>query len=202
MSKIAGIHTQSPTQTKLTSGSGTYTIPTGVKYLRVRMVGGGGGGSSPSTAGSNGNTSTFGTSLLTCLGGAGAVVNATNATGGLGGTATINSPAIGIAAQGQSGSSGIRNNTYTDQAGYGGSTIFGAGGQGGSVGSSGTVNSGAGGGGITGGGVGQGGGAGGYIDAIIYAPASTYSYTVAAATTGSGGGNGAAGVIIIDEFYV
>lgn len=91
MSKIAGIHTQSPTQTKLTSGSGTYTIPTGVKYLRVRMVGGG---------------------------------------------------------------------------------------------------------------VGQGGGAGGYIDAIIYAPASTYSYTVAAATTGSGGGNGAAGVIVIDEFYV
>jgi hypothetical protein len=32
---------QTPTQQVFTSGSGTYTTPSGVRYIRVRMVGGG-----------------------------------------------------------------------------------------------------------------------------------------------------------------
>lgn len=32
-----------PTVQKFTSGSGTYTTPSGVKWIRVRMVGGVGG---------------------------------------------------------------------------------------------------------------------------------------------------------------
>ena len=46
MAKILGAHKPaliSTTFTILTSGSGTYTVPTNVLYLRVRMVGGGGG---------------------------------------------------------------------------------------------------------------------------------------------------------------
>jgi hypothetical protein len=58
-----------PSIQKFTSGSGTYTTPTGVLYLRVRMAGGGGGGSGSGSAsygtGGNGGNSTFGSSFLT-----------------------------------------------------------------------------------------------------------------------------------------
>jgi hypothetical protein len=64
-----------PTQTILTSGSGTYTPPTGCVFIAVRMVGGGGGAS-----GAGGNT-TFG-GFTAGGGGAG------GGTGGAGGSAS------------------------------------------------------------------------------------------------------------------
>jgi len=94
------------TITKYTSGSGTYTLPTNCKYIRVKMVGGGGGGGGSGTtaannhgSGANGGSTTFGTSLLIASGGnggGGATINA----GGIGGDATINSPAIGTSFRG------------------------------------------------------------------------------------------------------
>ena len=66
-----------PTVQKFTSGSGTYTTPSGVTWIEVEMVGGGGGGSGSAldsgtagNGGSGGNT-TFGTSLLNAGGGSG-----------------------------------------------------------------------------------------------------------------------------------
>ena len=59
-SAIARSATQ--TQTVLTSGSGTYYPPSGVAWLRVRMVGGGGGGSGSSSGtwgGSGGGSGAF-----------------------------------------------------------------------------------------------------------------------------------------------
>ena len=68
---------KTPTQQIFLSGSGTYTAPLGVKWLRVRMVGGGGGsagsGAGSSTAGGTGGVTTFGTSFLTANGGVGGV---------------------------------------------------------------------------------------------------------------------------------
>src|SRR5690606_16060059 len=60
---------KAPTITRLTSGSGTYVTPSGVRYLRVRMVGGGAGGNGSGTSnsggqGAAGGDTTFGTSLL------------------------------------------------------------------------------------------------------------------------------------------
>ena len=57
-----------PTIQTFTSGSGTYTTPAGVSWIRVIMVGGGGGGggSGGSASGGNGGTggnTTFGTTL-------------------------------------------------------------------------------------------------------------------------------------------
>jgi len=64
----------SPTVTTYTSGSGTYTTPTGAKYIQVVMVGGGGGGCGSNATGggntgSNGGATTFGSSYLTAGGG-------------------------------------------------------------------------------------------------------------------------------------
>ena len=60
-----------PTQQTFLSGSGTYTTPAGVKWIKVTLLGGGSGGvgsgagqGSPSTAGAT----TFGTGLLTANG--------------------------------------------------------------------------------------------------------------------------------------
>lgn len=39
----AMVNFTAPTVQKFTSGSGTYTTPAGVKYIRVRLVGGAGG---------------------------------------------------------------------------------------------------------------------------------------------------------------
>jgi len=87
-----------PQTTYYTSGSGTYTVPTGAKYLYVEMVGAGGGGGGSGVAsggtGGTGGSSTFGSSLLTAVGGTGGS-NGAIAFGGAGGTATVSSPAVG-----------------------------------------------------------------------------------------------------------
>lgn len=194
-----------PTIQRFTSGSGTYTTPAGVKWIRIRMVGGGGGGggasnSANSTAGGN-------TTFSTLIAGGGGVASAiTN--GSAGGSASggniVNAPGgMGQASNGAANGCG----------GQGGASFFGgngAGGVGNQAGGAGGTNTGGGGGG--GGALGAvasggGGGAGGYVEHIISGPAASYSYGVgaggagAAGTTGGAGGAGAAGLIIVEEHY-
>lgn len=209
-----------PSIQRFLSGSGTYNLPSGVKYIRVKMVGGGGGGSgSGSTAGTaagNGGSTAFGTSLLTAGGGAAGIYRGTST----GGTATVNAPAV--AEIFMSGSDG---NVWSDSptsgtmplgGPSGGSSVFGAAGRGGiynAVGGNASSNSGSGGGGggnnnTAGNSTGTGGGAGAYIEALILNPSVSYSYSVGGAGTAGGGGTGGlnggtggSGVIIIEEYY-
>ena len=213
-----------PTVQKFTSGSGTYTTPVGVSYIRVRMVGGGGGGAgSGATAGGQANggaggNSTFGTSLLTANGGAGGGANVSAA--GAGGSATVSAPAIGTGLPGSSGTTGSNStsgSSFGIAGGAGGSSALGGGGGAGTPavgpGIAGGTNTGGGGGGgalngVASGNTGSGGGSGAYIDAIIANPSATYSYAVGAAgsagsagTTGSPGGAGGSGYIEVTEYY-
>ena len=211
-----------PTVQKFTSGSGTYITPAGVAYIHVQMVGGGGGGGGGGTGGQTiggtGNNSTFGTSLLTANGGGGGREGNTggsNPAGGSGGSYTLNSPAIGFGMVGSGGAGGenLLLATYA-HGGHGGASFFGGSGAGNATGAGGAGGTNTGGGGAGGGTStgssqsGAGGGSGGYIDAKIYNPATSYSYSVGAAvsggsggTSGSAGGNGAAGIIIVTEYY-
>jgi hypothetical protein len=202
------------------SGNGTYTAPAGVKYIVVRMIGGGGGGAGSGSAGAgNGGTggnTTFGTTLLAANGGSGANSGGPGH-GGAGGSASLGSGPTGIALTGGYGCPAVITiNSTSVSGGNGASTPFGGSGGGGGFtanGIAGVSNTGAGGGGggtgndsavISGGG----GGAGGFIDALITAPAASYSYAVGAAgsagsagTAGNAGGAGGSGIIIVDEFY-
>lgn len=211
-----------PTVQKFLSGSGTYTTPAGVKYIRVRMVGGGGGGGGGGVLGSSGSgggggTTTFGSSLLTCTGGGAGSASGTAPTAS-GGTATLNSPALGLAINGGSGNGGSNGSTNAALAGGPGAPgPFGGGGgpgEAGQNGGSGATNSGSGGGGggvqaVASGDSGNGAGAGAFIDALITSPSTTYAYAVGvggtngtAGTSGNPGGAGGSGVVIVEEFYV
>ena len=208
-----------PTTQVLTPGSGTYTKPAGVAYLKVTICAGGGGGGGSGTSslgtGASGGNSAFG-SLLFVSGGVGGTGNGT--TGGSGGSYSISAPAVAIA--GFTGATGegagtIDGNNYV-QGGSGASGPLGGGGGGaggtnpGGVGAAAECAGGGGAGnyGVAGSFAGSGGGYGGYAQAYVPSPASTYSYTVAAAGTGGAagvsgrtGGNGGAGIIIVEEFY-
>jgi hypothetical protein len=87
----SGASFTAPTITRLTTGTGTYTTPSGVKYIIVEMVGGGGGGSGGGLAsigaGGNAGNTTFGTSLHTTSGGNGGSVPW--GAGGTGGSVTL-----------------------------------------------------------------------------------------------------------------
>lgn len=197
-----------PTIQRFTSGSGTYTTPANVKYLKVTMVGGGASGSGGNgSGGSNaGGNTTFGTSLLTANGGSAAanVIATLN-----GGSFTVNSPAINVGSV--NGGSGSGSNTAG--GGHGGVSFFGGSGGGGTGptpssfgGTAAAANSGSGGGGGGDNGStllgGPGGGAGGTVIAIIPNPSASYSYSVGAGgTAGSNGGAGGSGVIIVEEYY-
>ena len=196
------------TKQEFTSGSGTYTTPAGVNRIRVRMVGAGGGGgpgAASTTPGATGGTSTFGSSLLTCVGGSGGAIDGTGASGG---TATVSAPAVGVAIVGSRGD-GARNGTNVSGGQGGDAPYFGGSGPSAytTVGAAGQTNSGAGGGGggAASGSSGAGGGSGGFVDAWIWSPSATYAYAVGAGgTAGDGtldGGAGAAGRIIVEEFY-
>lgn len=212
-----------PTVQKFTSGSGTYTTPANVLYLRVRMVGGGGGGAgsgdTPSFGGNGGDggNTTFGTSLLVANGGAHGVSN--GGAGGAGGTASLGTGPIGMALQG--GTGGCGNNSATASirniGGYGAASPFGGAGSpvNNAAGAGAITNSGSGGGGgslsagdSAGAWTGGGGGAGGFVDAIINSPSASYSYAVGGAgtagtagTNGFAGGAGGSGFIIVEEHY-
>jgi hypothetical protein len=206
-----------PTVQRFTSGSGTYTTPAGVRWIRVTMVGGGGGGGSSGTAswGTTGSATdtTFGSNTARAGNGGGQSGNAA------GGTVTIGTATYTIAASTGAYGTGAQ---YTSTAeaqnsgGVGGSTPLGGGGGGGAYGNAGVSaepNTGAGGGGggiaaFVGAYSGTGGGAGGYAQVIINSPAASYSYGVgsggtgaSAGTNGFAGGNGGSGVIIVEEFY-
>jgi len=218
-----------PTVQKFTTGSGTYTTPSGVQYIRVRMVGGGGGGGAASTtggAGGFGGNTTFGSSLLVANGGGpgnSAQYGGAGTSGGSGGTASLGSGPIGTAITGGTGGPGmpgiVGGSFYGSAGGNGGSSPFGGSGGGGSAatitGQSASANSGSGGGGGGDNGSGAGnssgsaGGAGGFVDAIITSPSSTYSYAVGSGgtngagngTSGGSGGTGGSGYIEVTEFY-
>lgn len=219
------LSTPLPTMRTLTSGT-TYTTPSGVQWIRVKMVGAGGGGAGSSTTAANnagtggaGSATTFGTSLLTANGGGGGGGAGTEA-GGAGGTYTITLPAYGTGVVGGIGNSGPFNSTLTGvqiqgSGCAGAASPFGGQGSGGAVGGGNGVaaalNSGSGGGSGGNAGVsysGGGGGAGGFIDAIIPTPAASYSYAIgtagsvgAAGTGGFTGGLGGAGYIEVTEYY-
>ena len=203
---------KSPTIQKFTSGSGTYTTPAEVLYLKVRMTAGGGGGGGSGLTGGTGGTggnSTFGTSLLTANSGIGGAYNAQGASGG---TPTVSSPAISIldiagsrggaaedtrvgALGGAGGSNPISGVAPMSTYSAGLSGKLGGGGAGGGGGATAIIT-------------GSGGGAGAYIEAIISSPSATYSYAVGsggaggtAGTSGFAGGTGGAGYIEITEFY-
>lgn len=194
-----------PTVQRFTSGSGTYTTPFGVAYIKVKMVGGGGGsnyGTGGSASGAGGTT-TFGTSLLTANGGTGGGIGVA----GNGGSVTVNSPATSVV-QVTGGGGGAGQQLNQGIGGAGGNSAFGGGGTGG-YGCSGSATDGAantgggaGGGACNNGVMGGGGGAGGYIEAIIRNPASSYSYSVGAGgTAGTSGQVGGTGVVIVEEYY-
>ena len=195
-----------PTIQKFTSGSGTYTKPAGVLYLRVRGMGAGAGGSGSGTSGSGGigsagtGSTTFGTSLLTATSAAAGSVSYET---GAAGTGTISSPAYGTVFQGNRGGPGTAHGaadaTLYLPGGIGGAGMFGGAGTAGLLNASiaAAANSGSGGGGgaasnVTGSTGGAGGSSGGGFDAIIPNPSSTYSYNIS--TGGSGGGAGTSGI--------
>lgn len=215
-----------PTITKLTSGSGTYTVPAGVTQLKIRMVGGGGGGGGSSNSscngtqiGGSGGSTTFGSSLLTAGGGTGGVCSDVSM-GGVGGTATISAPAVGTGIAGTMGGGNTLTNVtsalnYT-ASGAGGNAPYYNGGGGsvpaGFAGNAGLANTGGGGsGGGVGAGVtrsGSGGGSGSFIEAQISPLSATYAYSIGAGgtagvagTSGNAGGAGGSGYIEITEIY-
>lgn len=198
--------TKGPTLQVFTSGSGTYTTPTGVKWIRVRMVGGGAGGAGSGTGspgtGTVGQSSTFGSSFLTCTGGAIQAGAGGVGSGGdfniAGGNGQGSMPDPGASMYGSAGGVSFYGAQGYGIAGSGGSAASGAG------------SGGAGGGGNHASGVGPaaGGSAGGYLEKTIVSPSATYAYSVGAAGTGGAagtngfvGGAGAAGLIIVEEYY-
>lgn len=205
----------SATRQVFTSGSGTYTTPSGATYIKIRMIGGGGGGggngsaASP-TSGSNGGDTTF--STFTASGGTGGNAGASGSAGsGAAGGGTSGTPDIGIS--GGSGGGGYFGALAGTVGGPGGNGFFGGGGQSPNTGTggAGATNSGAGGSGAPGNAsafLGGGGGAGGYVEHLITSPSATYAYAVGAGgaggdagTNGAAGGAGGSGIIIVDEFY-
>lgn len=203
----------SPTvQNFTTAGSGTYTTPLGVRWIRVRAVGASGGsggnGTGSPTAGGNGTATVFNSVTADFGDGGGASSSATGGTGGAGGsggsgTATLRWPGT----LGQAGSNGVSLSNFVTPTAIGGGSFFGGGG-----GTAPPVNSGIGAGGVQSGSSSYGAsGAGGgaeYFELIIDNPAATYAYTVgtkgAAGGAGTGGSAGIAGSdgrIIVEEYY-
>jgi hypothetical protein len=203
-----------PTVQLLTAGT-SYTAPSGVKWLRVRMVGGGAGGAGSGTAGGvtgiqNGGDTTWSDGTITATAGGG-TAGTRGGNGGSGGAATLTG-VTGLAVVGEQGdaSTGVQNMP----GGRGGRSFFpGAGGA--SAGAAASSNASGYGSGGTGGGLGAtaaaftgaGGGAGAFLEFIVPAPANA---TIAigaggnganAGTSGFGGSNGLAGVIYVEEFY-
>lgn len=211
-----GVAPTAPSKQVFLSGSGTYTTPAGVQYLRVRMIGGGAGGagtdSGSPVAGSTGGNTTFGTSLLTANGGVGG-----GYIPGAGGTASVTTSATVLQILATAGAKGNgcpygANASVYIAGGAGASTCFGGGGPGlyGGGGQAAVANTGAGGGAAgtaaTTLNAGSGGSAGGFVEAILVTPNATYAYAVGsggAGGTGSAfsGGNGGSGIIIVEEYY-
>lgn len=215
-----GINSTQPTNQKfLTAGSGTYTTPGGVSWIRIVLQGPGAGGGGGGTGGGNGGAgsptcwNTSGSACVTPLfsAGGGAGGGGSNTNGSAGGTIS----GSGTCYRAIPGGAGGGGNTSISGSipGLGGLGGVGAlgGGSANFVGPA--ANSGSGGsGGASGNGVsataGAGGGAGAYCEVIINSPAPSYTYTVgaigAAGSAGTGGNAGLAGAlggIWVEEHY-
>jgi len=215
------VNVPSPTKQTFITGSGTYTTPAGVKWLRVRMVGAGAGGQGNSSNGNIVTTATVGGN--TTFGGATAgggqistTVNYNSASGGTFSGSITGALSTNAITGGKSGGGSQNNSTANVNqlaGGSGGASAFGGGG-GGALNTTGTAaaayGAGGGGGGTTtnaGYVSGAGGGAGAYGEAIVATPSASYAYAVGAAGAGGvganfNGGNGAGGLIIVEEFYI
>jgi hypothetical protein len=188
------------------SGSGNITfsaftgayVPTNSSVVYIRVVawggGGGGGGSGPTTAGNGGDT-IFGP--VTAGGGKGGNVSGA---GGLGGTPTVNSPAVGFGQYGIPGAPSCSASFGSMGGGFGGGTAAAS-----STGVAGVANTGGGGAGYgTNGYSGAGGGSGAMVDVIL--PYGLYAVTIGAGGTAGPLGNntgyaGGTGVATVFEFY-
>lgn len=211
-----------PTTQNFASGSGTYTTPAGVVWIKVRFVGGGGGGggtgASTGPTGSTGGNTSF--NSVVANGGAGGTgsTTGTSTTGGAGGTAGTGTATLRVT--GSNGSDGLTVATAGLAAsGMGGNAPMFAGagaqksGAGPATGNAGVTNTGGGGGGALSSsgaqGNGAGGGSGEYVELIIINPSASYSYAVGAGGaggvgTGTGaatGGAGGSGYITVEEHY-
>lgn len=169
------------------SGSGTFTIPTGITAIKVTVVGGGGGSvyyvSCVPVQGGTGGTSSVSSGTQT--------ISTISATGGVGNNSS-NTPACGVGSGGDLNGYG-----YGSAASRAGGSII-----------SGTPNGGATQAGVlgSGGSVGSGalypGAAGGHAIKWLtgLTPGNTLNYSVGAGGTvgGSGGAAGGAGVIIFE----
>ena len=206
-----------PSVTVYTTGSGTYTTPANATYIEVVCVGGGSGGGgsgtgSPGVGVAGGNT-TFGP--ITAEGGPQTPSNATfayptpavasggylNVPGALGGGAGTLNTGAGTAGFTPSGASspyggGGPGTSAGGIVAAGAATGYGAGGGAGGYGVNAGYNS------------GWGGNSGAFSEALIAAPAATYSYSVgaggaggAAGTSGATGAKGAGGLIIITAHF-
>jgi hypothetical protein len=195
------------TYTIFTTGvSQTYNTKPGCRRLRIRMVGGGGSGGGTS-GGVQGSESIFGTVHAAPGNGGSANSGASGGAGGTGGTGGAGTATLRI--PGQDGDDASDSNATHVAGTRGGSSAFFGGGAAASfslsVGKNPKSNTGGGGnsfaaGGGSGGG--GGGGAGEYVELDINNPATSYVYTVAAATAApSNGTAGAGGQIIIEEHY-
>lgn len=188
------------------NGSGTYTVPAGVTYIRIRMVGGGASGGTPAQDGVDGVDSTFGTAFLVAGKGFGG--------GGAGGST---GPTGGVATGGDinvfGGYGGTGGSSVLYIGGHGGASYFGGGGPAGkgTVAGGGAIayGSGGGGGGSSTNDGRQGGSSGAYLEKLVVTPSATYGYAVGSGgasragngSTYSASGAGAGGIIIVDEFY-
>lgn len=198
------------------NGSGTYTTPANVLWIRIRMVGGGAGGSGSGTA-SNG---AGGAGVATCWNTTGAACTSPVLSAGGAATATWGSnPSAGGTASGGNVANfpGQNGSGSTNAAGAvppnGSNSLFGGGGAGTLIGTGGSALADSGSGGSGGGnavvnGGPNAGGAGAYVEHIIGSPAATYTFSVGtggaggtAGTSGAAGGSGAAGQIIVEEHY-
>ena len=208
-----------PTQQIFTSGSGNYTTPTGIRQLKIRMVGGGGGGNGLTAnytcvAGGAGNPSSF--NSIEVHGGGSAAGGADSlpaGAGGTGGSGTANLRIPGF--PGQGGAETAYNSRITQ--GGGGPSLLGPGalpvaGGAAANGNAGIANTGGGGGGAIGtGGTGAvcgGGGGGEYAELTINNPTNNQVFAYVVGTGGAGGdgatfdgGAGGSGIIIVDEYY-
>lgn len=191
---------------RFTSGSGTYTTPANVKYIKVKMVGGGGGGGGNGGGAGGGDGGAAGgylefvintpaSSYSYAVGASGAG----GTTGSAGGSTTFGSNTCGGGSGGATGSSSSRQGASggTNTASLG-NIIANIPGSPGQVGVSGAGSAPGGSGGVSPfGGAGSG-------------SAGSGAGSAAATNSGSGGGGGgnsagggagAAGVIIVEEYY-
>lgn len=208
---VLGSRSVVPTVQRFTSGSGTYTTPANVLYIRLRMIGGGGSGSNLTTNGGDGGNTCWNTTGAACTspvlqagGGAAGVSPATTGFGGAGGTISGSSTCSIWSVAG--GKGGGKTSVLGSPGGDGGNGF--AGGGPGVTRNDSAINSpantGAGGQGVadTGSGGGSGGGAGAYCETLIASPAATYTYAIGAGGTAPlNAGGGGSGYLVVEEYY-